>query len=420
LIIDGKHILNCISMNRKFSVQQWQDDLRFLVTSMESIHPNLFHDVTQDAFQHEVAILTDAIPHLDDNEILVGLLKLTAMTQDWHTQIISRNLTKKWFPVRIEQLQDGLFITAVSPEYAEYLGGRVLRIGNCPGSEAFNKIKGITAHDNLYSQRYFASMFMSIPSVLCGLHIIADENTLQLDIQPLAGGQREVKITAGAYDSDDDLTWFWLKEAIPANETITVATHRKPLPLYWQNANQNYWFEFLDPYNTVYMGFNQTANDETESFADFNIRLWDLIDRQDVEHLVIDLRHNLGGDHDILSPLIDGILQRERINRRGGLFVIIGPKNVSASSHCAAWLEKRAQPTFVGEPTGARPNQYADPEHLRLPNSQLRLMVSKLYWQNDLAQDARPWIEPHILAAFDSADYFGLRDPAMEKVMDLL
>ena len=168
------------------------------------------------------------------------------------------------------------------------------------------------------------------------------------------------------------------------------------------------------------MGFNLTANDETESFADFNIRLWDQIDRRDVEHLVIDLRHNLGGDHDILPPLIDGIVQRERMNRRGGLFVIIGPKNVSASSHCAAWLEKRAQPTFVGEPTGARLNQYADPEHLRLPNSQLRLMVSKLYWQNDLAQDTRPWIEPHVRAGFHSADFFGLRDPAMEKVMDLI
>lgn len=407
-------------MGREFSVQQWQEDLRFLVSSMESIHPNLFHDISQHAFHHEAALLTDAIPHLDDNEILVGLLRLTAMTQDWHTQIISRNLTEKWFPVRIEQLQDGLFITAVSPEYAQHLGGRVLRIGNCTASEAFAKAKEVTAHDNLYSQRYFASMFLSMPSVLCGLHIIDDVDFLRLEIQPLVGPQREVNIAAGTYDSDDDLSWFWLKEAVPATETITVATHRWHLPLYWQNSDRFYWFEFLEADKTVYMGFNLTANDETESFADFNIRLWNLIDHEEVEHLVIDLRHNLGGDHDILSPLIDGILQRERINRRGGLYVIIGPKNVSASSHCAAWLENRAQPMFVGEPTGARPNQYADPEHLRLPHSQLRLMVSKLYWQNDLTQDTRPWIEPHVRAAFDSEYYFGLSDPAMDKVMDLI
>jgi hypothetical protein len=391
-----------------------------MVSSMERIHPNLFHDVTKDAFQHEVTTLIDAIPHLDDNEILVGLLKLTAMTQDWHTQIISRNLTKKWFPIRIEQLRDGLFITAVSPEYAQHLGGKVLRIGNCSASEAFVKVKEVTAHDNLYSQRYFASMFMSLPSVLCGLHIIDDVNFLRLEIQPFTGGQREVKVTAGIYESDDDLTWFWQKEAVPAEEYITVATRRETLPLFWKNTHRFYWFEFLEAYKTVYMGFNLTANNELESFADFNISLWDLVDHEDVERLVIDLRHNLGGDHDILPPLIDGVLQRERINRREGLYVIIGPKNVSASSHCAAWLEKRAQPTFVGEPTGARPNQYADPEHLRLPNSQLRLMVSKLYWQNDLAQDARPWIEPHIRAAFDSADYFGLRDPAMDKIFGLL
>ena len=131
------------------------------------------------------------------------------------------------------QLQDGLFITAVSLEYAQHLGGKVLRIGNCSASDAFSKIKEITAHDNLYSQRYFASMFLSIPPLLRGLHIIDQVDFLPLEIQPLVGGQREVKIMAGIYDSDDDLSWFWLKEAVPAHEYLTVATPGEHLPLYW-------------------------------------------------------------------------------------------------------------------------------------------------------------------------------------------
>jgi hypothetical protein len=405
-------------MGNKFSDQSWQEDLHFLVTSLENIHPNLYHHVSREAFQHAAAALNEAIPRLDDNEILAGLLKLTAQTQDWHTQIISRNMTEQWFPIRIEQLQDGLFITAVSPEYIQTLGGRVLRIGNCSGGEAFDKVREVAAHDNIYSQRYFASMFLSIPSVLNGLRIIPDMNALRLEIQTLDGQSMDVAIPAGDFDADDDWTWFWLREAVPAVAWVTAATHCEALPLYWQNTGRFYWFDLLEDYQTVYMGFNLTANDEAESFADFNRRLWDRIDHEGVKRLVIDLRHNLGGDHDILSPLIDGILQRERINRRDSLFVIIGPKNVSASSHCATWLEQKARPTFVGEPTGARPNQYADPEHLRLPNSQLRLMVSKVYWQNAQAQDTRQWIEPHIPAEFASADYFGLKDPAMDKIYE--
>gem|GEM_PF-2646209 len=51
---------------------------------------------------------------LTDNEILVGLLRLTAMTGDWHTQIISSNMSRLCFPMRIEATADGLFITAAA------------------------------------------------------------------------------------------------------------------------------------------------------------------------------------------------------------------------------------------------------------------------------------------------------------------
>lgn len=128
---------------------QWQEDLRFLVSSLERIHPNLYHHVHRDVFQQAAADLAEAIPQLNEDEILAGLLNITALTQDWHTQIISRNLTEKWFPVRIEQLLDGLFITAVSPDYAPYLGSRLLHCGNVSGEQAFETVKGVTAHDNL-------------------------------------------------------------------------------------------------------------------------------------------------------------------------------------------------------------------------------------------------------------------------------
>ena len=403
---------------RRFTDQQWLEDLYFMVNSMKHIHPNLFHAVPEGTFQNEVASLTEAIPDLTDHEVIVGLLKLTALTRDWHTQIISRNLTERWFPVRIEQLRDGLFIVATSPEYAQYMGSSVIRIGNFSAEAAFDRIQTATAHDNLYSQRYFASMLLCMPSILNGLHIIDDINELKLEIQPSVRDQMEVNISAEEFESDDDLSWFWQKEAAPAKECVTVALSTGSLPLYWKHTNRYYWFEFLESCKAVYLGFNMTLNEETESFSAFNIRLWDLVDRQAVDRLVVDLRHNIGGDNDILPPLFEGILEHDRINRPGGLFVLIGPKNVSASSHCAAWFEKMTPATFVGEPTGARPNQYADPEHLRLPNSQLRLMVSKRYWLNDSTHIERQWIEPHILARFNSTDYFNLRDPAMEKVID--
>ena len=406
-------------MRRKYSDSQWQEDIHFMVTAMKRIHPNLFHDITEHTFQCEIDQLTSSVPHLTDNEIITALLKLAALTKDWHTQIISNNLSELWYPIRVERMEDGLFITAASPEYTQCLGARLLRIGKCSAKDAFTKLKCVTAHDNPCSQRYFASMFFSIPSVLNGLHINDSLEALRLEISPLAGEPREVCISANPYDSDDNLSWYWQKEAAPTKESVKITTHVKHLPLYWKNSDRYYWFEFLERYKAIYLSFNMTLNDNGESFADFISRLWEYTDHQDVVRLIIDLRHNLGGDHDILQPLIKGILHSEQINRHDHLFVIIGPKNVSASSHCVAWLEKEAQPTLVGEPTGARPNQYADPEHMRLPNSQLRLMVSKIFWKYAPTEDDRQWIQPHVMAGFRSTDYFNLIDPAMDKVIGL-
>lgn len=406
-------------MIRKYSDSQWQEDIHFVASAMKRIHPHLFHDITEQSFQREVSALTRAIPDLTDNEIIAGLLKISALTRDWHTQIISKNLSDLWYPIRVARMQDGLFITATSPEYAQCLGARLLSIGKCSARNAFARLKRVTAHDNAYSQRYFASMFFSIPSVLNGLHINDSLDSLRLVISPLVGEPREACISANPFDSDDNLSWYWQQEAAPTTESVNITTHVEHLPLYWKNTDRYYWFEFLEQHKAIYLGFNMTLNEDEESFVDFVSRLWDFVDCQKVERLIIDLRHNLGGDHDLVPPLIEGILCREPINRRDHLFVIIGPKNVSASSHFAFWLEEKAQPTFVGEPTGARPNQYADPEHLRLPNSQLRLMVSKIFWKHASIKDDRQWIQPQIMAGFRSADYFNLVDPAMDKVIGM-
>lgn len=402
---------------RRISDHEWREDLHFMVTNMKSIHPNLFHTIPEDTFNQEFKKLESAIPHLTDNEIMSVFLKLTALTQDWHTQIISRNLTEKWFPIRIEQFQDGFFITAISPIYAKYLGAKVLRIGYCSAVDAFEKVQTVTAHDNIYSRQYFSLMFLSMPSILNGLHILDDVSQLELALQLNGDDGVNISIPAIEFKSDDDLSWYWKKESAPAQECVTAAEKVIFPPAYWRNTELNYWFEYMEHYKTIYCAFNMTLNAETESFADFNSRLWKHFDSQGAKRLVVDLRHNLGGNRDILPPLYENIRKHNHVNRRGSLFVLIGPKNVSASSHCVAWFEQKTQAILIGTPTGARVNQYADPEHLRLPNSKLRLMIPKYFWKNSENADLRKWIDPHLYADFGSNDYFSLNDPALKLVL---
>ena len=72
--------------------------------------------------------------------------------------------------------------------------------------------------------------------------------------------------------------------------------------------------------------------------------------------VVIDLRHNSGGDNTTLRPLLIAIA-RSRLNHRGHLFVLIGPYTFSAAQSFTNRLENVIEAIFVGQPTGSNVNQ---------------------------------------------------------------
>jgi len=66
-------------------------------------------------------------------------------------------------------------------------------------------------------------------------------------------------------------------------------------PLYLRNNNDNYWFEQL-PSQLLYVQFNDVANKESQSLKQFSEQIQQLIIEGEVADMVLDLRHNSGGD----------------------------------------------------------------------------------------------------------------------------
>jgi hypothetical protein len=82
-------------------------------------------------------------------------------------------------------------------------------------------------------------------------------------------------------------------------------------------------------------------------------------------------------------------------------------------------LEQYTRVSFVGEPTGSRPDHFGDPAKIRLANSGLTLRVSRLHWSSYGAFDDRDASYPDFAAPWSSGDYFAGDDPALELVMSL-
>jgi len=397
--------------------KQWIEDLNFMINRIDSIHPNFCTILNREQIQEKTKKLREKIPILSDNEIIVELLNIITSIQDGHTRLHGNNLTKKWFPLRIEKFPDGYYITAITKEHSKFIGAKVLAFNNQPADDVLEKIKEITPHDNSYGQDYFAPLYLTMSSILSGLHIIKSSNDV-LIVRVRIKGQNddELILNSAEFQTGDDLSWFWRDYAVPAKEYANILSVDSILPIYLRRYKQPFWFDFIKENNTVYFAFNECVNDDNNNFESFNNKLWSYIDSVKAKHLIIDLRNNFGGTNSHIIPLIHEIIKHDSINKKGNLFLITSKKTFSAALDCATWIEFHCNPIFVGEPTGAAPNHYADPDFSYLPNSKILLMISKYYWQDSWPWDNRKYIEPTIKVDLSSVDYFNYKDPTIDEI----
>src|SRR5205085_12702709 len=92
-----------------------------------------------------------------------------------------------------------------------------------------------------------------------------------------------------------------------------------PLPFHLRDPERAYWYEWLPDRRMLYVQFRRVqAFDHGETFAEFVRRMFAASDSLHPEALVIDLRHNHGGNNLLLQPLIHGLIRRDTsVNRPG-------------------------------------------------------------------------------------------------------
>jgi C-terminal processing protease CtpA/Prc len=132
--------------------------------------------------------------------------------------------------------------------------------------------------------------------------------------------------------------------------------------------------------------------------------------------LVIDIRNNTGGNFKkVRKLLIPGLKKRPNVCSPGHLFVLTGPVTFSAAMTNAVDLRRECNAILVGEPTGARPNQYQEGRSFLLPSSKLRVTVSTRYYA--FQEEDTPGVIPdhHIMQSWQ--DHREGIDPVLEWVV---
>lgn len=392
----------------------YRADLAFFAREITRRAYAPFAHITPEEFDRQIAALQARIPDLTDLQIRLEMAKVVRQFGDGHAFVAPGQADRASFPMLpldIYLFEEGAFVIAAAPGYLNLLGARVDRVGKHETATVLGALEAIVSRDNDQQVRFAAARQLQLPPVLHALGLIDDPAVTPLTVTLLDGSRREVAVAA------EPARLGGLRPPYPDGWTELPDTLPGPRPLYLRHRELPYWFEHLPAQNLTYFQFNLVLDHPAEPFDAFCDRLFGFVEARRPGSLVIDMRWNGGGDTFLGKPLVHHLIRSPAINRRGALFVIIGRLTFSAAQNIATALEEHTEATFVGEPTGSRPNFIGETIPFELPVSKLRVNVADLYWQTGHPMDHRPWIAPQLYAppTFDS--FASGDDPALAAIL---
>jgi hypothetical protein len=129
------------------------------------------------------------------------------------------------------------------------------------------------------------------------------------------------------------------------------------------------------------------------------------------------LRLNGGGDYfEDLKYMVHPIRDLSDINRKGHLFVLVGPNTFSAAMSNSAHFRFQTNAILAGQQIGEKPNSYQEVHETKLPNSHWTLRYSVKFYK--FVESGENVIRPdqEIIPSWD--DYRSGRDPVLEWVLN--
>jgi hypothetical protein len=394
---DAKGQASAGGEGRSLLKDQWHDDLMFLARELPERHAGAFHFITRERFDAEVAELDGKLDHLNSDEIYVGMDRIANSIGDGHTYIKVPEDNAN-FPIDIQRFGDEYRLTATISGNEQALGTRVIKIQDTPIAHVREPLLSLTPSDETQVLRDFRVLgFLTTGIFLHGMGIIPDRNVARYTLADDSGKEFTIDVHAVAPGESSKVNWIYAF---------------KERPLFRQKPDVNFWYTYLPDYRTVYCSFRGYKGLGKQSKG-----LFDLIKQQHPDKVVIDMRLNGGGDYsEGLKYLVHPIRDLSEINRKGHLFVFVGPDTFSAAMSNSAHFRYQTNAILVGQQIGEKPNSYQEAREMQLPNSHWIVCYSVKFYK--FVETGENVIRPdqEIIPSWD--DYRSGRDPVLEWVLN--
>lgn len=377
------------------------EDVSVLWEKLVEWHPNPFHDTSRARFQAAADDLRARADSLDDDQLLVGLMRLTTLlgTREGHTGVFPLDpghaRTLHAYPLRLYEFSDGMVV--IRARAPALVGARLVSIGGHPLDEVLSAVRPLVPRDNDSSLAARETQYLVSAEVLHGLGLIPRVGPVTFEFE--RGEARLAETLA----------------PVTAREfTARIGNLAQPLspppsraPAYLRRQKTPLWTTTLARGRVLFLAYNDAFARPGAVAA----KLLRAAKAKRVRALVVDLRNNPGGDNTRYGPLLAAV---RRIARTERVVVLLSRTTFSAAANFATDVERAVHPVFVGEPSGGSPNLYGDTDPLDLVAAGVTVHIARIYWQKSTPDDPRTAIVPRVVVPLASTDYFAGRDPVLD------
>ncbi|HMQ47657.1 MAG TPA: hypothetical protein PKA00_09585 [Saprospiraceae bacterium] len=398
------------------SASEWQADLAFLKETVHKDYPFLFKKITAAEWDAQVDKLHEAIPMMQPHEIVAGIGRLVSAFKYGHTDIgwgqipVQSHLV----PLNLYWFSDGIYVEGCHKDYAAALGAKLLKVEGMPIEKALDAVRALTPVEN---EQFFKAYGLDMLLVPEALHAQGVSTSLKKTITfTLEQGGKTFDKTFDAIEATRLPRQYGL---IQASDDWLSVRDQNDTPFYLKNLDKIYYFEYLPDSKTVYVRHSQIQDEQDDPIPAFYARVFDFIEKNEVDRLVLDVRLNGGGNNYKNKPIVTGLIRCEKINQPGKLFVIIGRRTFSACQNLVNEIDTYTNALFIGEPTSENINFYGDNRRVELPNSKIPVFLSFAWWQDKPQWENADWLAPDIAVEMSFEDYRANRDTVLAAAINI-
>ncbi|HEX4905693.1 MAG TPA: hypothetical protein VFU93_09595 [Acidimicrobiales bacterium] len=346
-------------------------DLALLAENLLRLHPDPLHHVTR--AELDARTIDDPT---DPDRLLVAAMRLANLgIGEGHGGVYpwAQQSLQAW-PLHLYDFDDGLHVVG---GIGAPVGARLVAVGETPVEEVVEAVRPLVPHDNEWTVRSRLPGYLVFPAVLRGLGIDATTLTWELPTGEMTTEAPPATVPSGELA---ELLGLFQAQVPP---TLPYDRDR----LFWSERRGD----------LLYVRWNQVQRaDGDTTLAELATAMVDDVTAGAVTRVVIDARHNPGGEIGAATPLVLAVTEIERA-RPGTVRFLVGRGTFSAASNVIARLAHELNVTVVGEPTGGNQRSYADPRRIDLPASGIVAFVNtRLYDSGDASWGP---VQPDIVVA---------------------